>query len=155
MQKVKLIFAALLLMSITLSSAAQSMEVFNPLLFPPFIPPPKYTDCAAILFNGKVLVNDYSPEGICKLEDIRHGTISVATVDLSDDSKTPIKNIGFKVAIQNHRTNTLSMYSDETFQEVRLEHIIEKCEMGDHIIIMTVDQKYSLPHHEIEIRWGC
>ena len=109
MKVVKFIFAVLLLMSITLSSSAQSQQVFNPLLFPPFIPPPKYTDCAAILFNGKVLVNDYSPEGTCKLEDIRHGTLSVATVNLSEDSKTPAKNIGFKVAIKNHRTNTLSM----------------------------------------------
>ena len=83
------------------------------------------------------------------------GAISVATVSLSEDGGTPVKNISFRVAIKNERTNTMYMYSEKTFQEVQLEDILKSCEIGDKIIIMTVDQKYSLPHHVIDVKWGC
>ena len=47
------------------------------------------------------------------------------------------------------------MYSEKALLEVQLEDVLKKCERGDRIIFMTVDQKYSLPHHEIELNLGC
>ena len=119
------------------------------------IPSPNYKDCAAILYKGNLLVNEYSPRGKCKLEEGMSGTLTVATVNLSDGGGAPIKNIGFKVAIKNGRTHTIWMYSEKTLQEVQLEDILKKCERGDRILFMTVDQKYSLPHNEIELNSGC
>lgn len=114
-----------------------------------------YQECAAIFYKGRLLVNEFSPEGKCKLEQGMRGKLSLSTVSLEEDSATPIKKIGFKVAIKNDRTQTIWMFSDRVMQEVELNDILKKCEIGDRIIFMTVDQKYSLPHHEIEIVWGC
>ena len=153
MQPVKLFFTSFLLLSFSLTASAQrlgSIFFYSP-------PPPTFQNCAAILFNGKVLVNAYSPQGECKLVGVAKGTLSVALVDLTDEDATPGKTIGFRVAVRNHRTNTIWMYSAEIFQEVKLEDIRKNFERGDRIIIMTEDQEISLPHHEIEVFWagGC
>lgn len=152
MQTANFFFSTLLFICISLSSGAQSLGLL------PFLdmrPAPNYNDCAAIFFNGKMLADEYSPEGKCKLGEGMKGTLTVGTVQLSDGDYIPVKNIAFKAAVRNSRTNTLWMYSEETLQEVQLEDILKKCESGDRIIIMTVDQRYSLPHHEIEVAWGC
>lgn len=114
-----------------------------------------YKDCAAILYKGNVLVNEYSPRGFCKLETGMTGPLTVASVALDEEGATPGKNISFRVAIKNERTNTMWMFSDQVYEEVQLEDILRKIEKDDKIIIMTVDRKYSLPHHEIKVVWGC
>lgn len=152
MQIVNLLFSSVMFLVVSISSGAQTS--IESLMFDPT--PPKYSQCAAILFDGKVLVDDYSPRGICKLETGMKGKLSVATVNLScRGNSTPINNIGFKVAIQNERTKTMWMYSDQMYMEVPLEEVLEKCEPGDRIIILTVGQQFSLPHNEIEIMGGC
>jgi len=157
MQAINLFFSTLLFISVSLSSGAQSAGLFSFNLFSSTLCEVNhnYNDCAAILYKGKLLVDEYSPRGVCKLEQGMTGTLTVATVTLSDDGGAPVKNIGFKVAIKNDRTNTLWMYADKTLQEVQVEDILKKCEKGDRIIFMTVDQKFSLPHHEIDVSWGC
>ena len=151
MQRVHSFLCTLLFIAISLASAAQSLDFFINALVPP-----NYSECAAILYNGNMLVDEYSPKGKCKLEEKnRKGVLSVATVKSSDEGTTPAKNIPFKVAIKNGRTNTIWMYSEKALQEVQLEDILKKCEPGDRIILMTVDQRYSLPHPEIELNWGC
>ncbi len=150
MQVITLFFSTLVFITISLSSSAQSMD-----LFPAPVVSPYYNNCAAILFKGKMLVNEYTPKGRCNLERGMKGKLTVAAVNLTDEGATPIKNIGFKVAIRNQRTNTLWMYSDEAVEAVQLEEVLEKCEKGDRIIIMTVDRNYSLPHHEISLDGGC
>ena len=154
MRTANLFFATLFLVSISLSSRAQAVDFFSTVFYAPFAIA-NYSDCAAILYKGNLLVNEYSPEGKCKVEMGMEGTLTVATVQLSGAGGTPVKTIGFKVAIKNDRTNTLWMYSEKTLREVPLEDILKKCEKGDRIIFMTVDQRYSLPHHEIELIWGC
>ncbi|MCO6477682.1 MAG: hypothetical protein J5I94_13710 [Phaeodactylibacter sp.] len=152
MQTANLFFSTLLFICISLSSGAQSLGLF------PFLdirPATNYHDCAAIFFEGEMLADEYSPEGKCKLEAGRKGTLTVATVNLSGSAVVPVENIAFKVAIKNNRTNTIWMYSEKASQEVQLEDILKKCEPGDRIIIMTVDQRYSLPHHEVEVAGGC
>jgi hypothetical protein len=156
MQLLNLIFATMLFVSASVSSGAQSQSsnIFSPLIFTTHTPAETFNDCAAILYNDRVLVDSYSPEGKCKLEMGMKGLISVAAVHLTGCQQVGQK-IDFRVAIKNDRTNTLWMYSEETFSELLLEDVLKKCERGDRIIIMTVDQKYSLPHHEIELVWGC
>lgn len=157
MKTVKLFFSTLLLASISLSSSAQTIDFFASIFYTPFSTP-KYSDCAAILYKGNLLVDEYSPKGICKIEEDMKGTLTVATIKSSDDGITPFRNIAFKVAIKNDRTNTIWLYSSKAFQEVELEDILKKCEYGDRIILMPVGQRYSLPHHEIEVAWknrGC
>ena len=112
-----------------------------------------YNNCAAIIYNGKMLVDSYSPSGKCILSADQTGTISAATVELSEKGGTPKKAIEFQVAIKNTMTNTLWMYSREILDEVRFEDVLAKCQKGDKIVILTVDQEYSLTHHEIEINW--
>ena len=150
MQVLNYVITTLLFISISLPNGAQSFDFLSS--------PPSYSnykECAAILYNGKALVEDYSPRGKCKLEEGMKGKLSVSTVELTANRTTPVKKIGFKVAIKNDRTNTLWMYSEKELMEVQLEDILKKCEKGDRIIFMTVDQKISLPHHEIEILSGC
>ena len=113
-----------------------------------------YNDCAAILYKGDMLVDEYSPRGVCKLESGMKGMISVATVELTDKGGTPKINVGFMVAIENERTKTKYMYSNQVYQEIDLEDILKKCEAGDKIIIMTTDQKYALTHNVIDIKWN-
>lgn len=152
MQTAKLFFSSLLFICFSLTSGAQSAALW------PFLdvrPAPNYRDCTAIFFNGKMLANEYSPEGKCKLEQGMKGALTVATVKLSGKKGSPSTNIPFRVAVKNSRTNTLWMYSETALQRVQLEDILKKCEPGDRIIILTVDQRYSLPHHEIEVAGGC
>ncbi|KAA3634904.1 MAG: hypothetical protein DWQ02_10625, partial [Bacteroidetes bacterium] len=81
--------------------------------------------------------------------------LTVSKVNLGCQSTKAGKGIGFRVAIKNDRTNTLWMYSPKVLFEVNLQEVLKKCEEGDSILIMTVDQKYSLSHHVIEVEWGC
>ena len=153
MQAVNLIITIFLFVSASLSTGAQSLDLFSPHL-PDF--GENYKECAAIIFDGNLLVDKYTPEGKCELKPRKEGTIAVSTVDLSNLRGTPGKRIGFRVAIKNGRTKTMWMYSEKTLYSIEMKDIIKKCEPGDNIVIMTVDQQYSLPHNEIELIWdGC
>ena len=117
--------------------------------------PVDFGDCAAIFYEGEMLVDEYSPRGKCKLEEGMKGTLAVSTVMLSEEESKPIKSLDFYVAIKNVKTNTQYLFSEKPVKTIQLEDILEKCNSGDNIIIMTTDRKNSLSHHEIEIKWGC
>lgn len=102
-----------------------------------------------------MLVDDYSPQGKCSINQAAEGTLYVSTVGLSMDFTRPFQTVEFRVAILNNETNTIWSYSEETFTKIDLKKVIEKCKVGDDIIIMTVDKRFSLPHNVIEIAWGC
>ncbi len=114
-----------------------------------------FNECAAIFYKDKMLVNDYSPRGKCKLESGMKGKLKVYSVSLSEDGAEKIKDIGFKVAIKDGRTNTIWMYSEQTYYEIELDDILKRCRPEDKLIFMTVDRTYSLPHHEVELVFGC
>ena len=114
-----------------------------------------FSNCAAIFLNDKMLVDEYSPRGEIRISPDSDGKIYVSTVNFSLDLLTPYKSIGFKVAIRNKKTNTLWMYSDETYAQINLKSILSKCEVGDEIVLLTVDKEYSLSHNTIKIDWGC
>ncbi len=124
--------------------AQKNLEIFE-----------NYNDCAAIFYKGKMLVNEYSPKGKCKLETGMEGKLTVSAVSLSDKGAIPTTKIGFQVAIQNNRTNTLRLISQDELFEVELKTILEQCEKGDELIFLTTDKKYSLPHHRVAVIDGC
>lgn len=117
---------------------------------------PDYSDCAAILFNGDVLVDEFSPRGRCTIEEKKTGKLNIATVDiLTETLMIPKRLLKFHVAIKNMETNTLVLLTTEAVLEIELEDVRKQCGKGDLIIILTDDKKYSLTHHEIEIIRGC
>lgn len=83
------------------------------------------------------------------------GTLSFSTVDRTNGAYKPMKPIGFKIAIRVYETNSIWMYSKETFYEVDLEEIARECKPGDIIIFMTVDKKYQLSRHELMVIDDC
>lgn len=114
-----------------------------------------YSVCAAILYKGNVLVDDYSPKGRCFLEKGMTGKLSISTVSLSETATIPQKTLKFHVAIKNKDTNTLFMITKEAILEIELEDILKQCKRGDIIVFLTVDKQYSLTHHEIDVITGC
>lgn len=114
-----------------------------------------YSDCAAIIYNGKMLVDEYSPNGKCKLEQGMKGKLSLSTVQLSDKGGIPVRSLKFQIAIKNDKTNTMWMYSKGPLTEVNLEDVLKECKKDDRIIFLTTDKKIALTHHEIEIVRGC
>ncbi len=114
-----------------------------------------YSDCAAIFYNGEMLVNEYSPDGKCQLGAGMRGKLTLSAVTLTESSATPTTVLPFRVAIKHADSNTLWMFTDSAVKEVMLEDIVKECKKGDKIIILTAYKKYSLSHHEIELTWGC
>lgn len=114
-----------------------------------------FSECAAIFFKGEMLVNEYSPNGACTIIKGNKGMITLSTVELIDNGGRSIKNLPFKIAIKDHKTNTIVMYSDKKYEEIMIEDILPRCRKGDKILIMTLDSSYALPHNEIEVMDGC
>jgi len=115
-----------------------------------------YNDCAAIFFDDLMLVDKFSPEGVCKLQAGQKGFIYVATVILTEGGGGYAKEkIPFQIAIRNNRTNTMRMFSNKIYDNIYFDDILSDCEEGDEIIILTTGKKYSLSHHVIQLMMGC
>lgn len=115
-----------------------------------------YSECAAILYKGKVLVDKYSPSGKCILSKGMEGKLSLSTITTLTETRVyPVKTLKFHVAIKNKDTNTLFLLTKEAVQEIQWKEVASQCKRGDTVIFLTADKKYSLTHHEIEIDWSC
>ena len=110
-----------------------------------------FTNCAAAFLDGKIVVDDYSPTGKCSLAADTKGELTVCTADLSPTSSIPVDKIKFRIAIRDGNTKTLWMYSGDTFTKVNIRKVLDKCKKGDHIVLLTTDNEYALPHNEILI----
>ncbi len=102
-----------------------------------------------------MLVDEYTADGQCAVFPEMTGDLTISTVDFSFGDFGLTLPVLFKVAIKNEQTNTLWMYSEASFIKIRLEDVLKKCQLGDRIILITVDQEYALPHHEIVVKSGC
>lgn len=111
-----------------------------------------FTNCAAAFVGSKMVVNEYSPKGTCQLPATAMGDLSVQTVDLSPTESKAVDKIDFKVAIRDKATGTLLLYSGETFRQIRVQDVLARCQKGDHIVLLTMDNKYALPHNEILVQ---
>ncbi len=123
---------------IAISGAAFSQERFN--------------DCTAAFLNKKMVVDEYSPTGKCVLAHNATGELTVCTVNLSPDSAVPVKQLPFKIALRDGSSKTLVMYDEKTFKTVDIQKLLAKCKLGDSIVLITLDNQYAFPHHEILIK---
>lgn len=151
MSNTKFIFLLLFILSVALKLSAQLLpasdtrknHIYN-------------TEFAAILHNGKPIVNENTPDGPLKMEFGMKGKLSVSSIDRTTKKWTPNNRLGFKVGIRDYRTYTLWLFSEKTLFEIELEDLLKKCEWGDKIIFMIIDRQYQLPRHEILIMSdGC
>jgi hypothetical protein len=111
-----------------------------------------FSQCAAAFLNKKLVVDEYSPTGKCILPISASGSLTVCTADLSPERSIPLEKIKFKIALKKQQSNTLIMFSDVTYKEVQMEKVLAQCQPGDKIVLMTLDNRYALPHHEILIQ---
>ena len=82
------------------------------------------------------------------------GKISVhETNDVSDKTDYNRKDfIEFKIAIFKKKFDSMVSFSDLTYTTVNAQKILQKCESGDQIIIILKNvEKFSLPHHRIDV----
>lgn len=108
--------------------------------------------CSAAFLDGKLVVDAYTPTGKCRLAPTATGTLTVQTADISSTKSIPVDPIDFKVAIRDKATGTMVMYSDKTYRQVPVQEVLTKCKKGDHIVLLTIDRQYALPHNEILIQ---
>lgn len=110
------------------------------------------SSCVAAFVGDRMVVDKYSPTGKCRLNASTTGELAVFTVDLSPTESKAVDKINFKVAVRDKATGTLTMFSDETYRQVPVQQVLAKCKKGDHIVLLTVDTKYALPHNEILVQ---
>lgn len=108
--------------------------------------------CAAAFLDTRMVVDEYSPKGKCRLALHSTGELTVQTVALSLTESKALAAIPFKVAIRNGETNTLTLYSSSEVVKVPVQDVLKRCRKGDSLVLLTVSNHYSLPHNEILIQ---
>lgn len=143
----------LFIVGVALEAGAQSFEPFD---FGKYGPNYHNTEFVAIMFDGKSLVENDTPDGPLNINPTLKGKLSVSTTaPACNGGSKAVKPVGFKLGVKDFRTNTIWMYSEETLYEVDLEKVMKQCEMGDRLIFMLVDRSYRLPRHELALTGGC
>lgn len=108
-----------------------------------------FTNCSAAFLNNKMIVTEYSSKGKSTISEKSTGELTVCTAEIGQKESKPLERIVFKVAIRDNKSQTLVMFSDETFRKIDIQNILRKCKKGDLIVLMTTDNQYALPHNEI------
>jgi hypothetical protein len=111
-----------------------------------------FNSCTAAFLNNKMVVDAYTPNGKCVLPVNATGNLTVCTVDLSPTKSKIIDKIPFRVAIRDKQTQTLLMLPMSNVKQVNLQSVLAKCRKGDHIVLLTVSNRYALPHNEILVQ---
>lgn len=112
----------------------------------------RFNTCAAAFLDNKMVVDAYTDKGKCLLPSTATGQLTVCTVELSPTASKAVDKTTFKVAIRDKATKTLHLYSNEAFKQIEVRDVLTKCRKGDHIVLLTVDDLYSLPHNEILVQ---
>ncbi|ARK11123.1 hypothetical protein [Fibrivirga algicola] len=111
-----------------------------------------FNSCSAAFVGGRMVVDAYTPAGKCQLPATATGTLTVQTVALTPTSGKAVDPIDFRVAIRDKSTGTLHQFSNETYRKVPVERVLSRCKKGDRIVLLTIDDRYALPHNEILVR---
>lgn len=111
-----------------------------------------FSNCTAAFLDNKMIVNEYSPEGKCTLPAAATGILTVCTAELSPDQSIAKDKIRFKIAIRDKNTGTLTMYAAKNYKKVDISKVLARCHKGDHIVLITLNDEYALPHNEILIQ---
>ena len=113
-----------------------------------------YNSCSAAFLNDQMIVEEYSATAKAKISKETTGWISAGAVSLGDVSKGEkafeiTEKLAFGVAIKDASTGTIMLFSPKEYKKIEAEKVLAKCRKGDSIIIMTIDNKFALPHNEI------
>lgn len=111
-----------------------------------------FSDCSAAFLDKHLIVNNYSPDGKCVLDSTAQGVLTVCPAIYDNNKWTPVSTAAFMVAIRDHNTGTLCMYSEIPYKQLDIAQVISKCRKGDHIVLLTIDAQLALPHNEILIQ---
>ena len=111
-----------------------------------------FNNCTGAFLNGRLVVDEYSPSGKCVLAQSATGRLTVCTAELSPTESRPVDAIPFKIALRDQATKTLVMFSDENYREIDVQAVLGRCRPGDHIVLLTLDNRYALPHNEILVK---
>lgn len=133
MKKINWLFTAILALGFSQISFAQK----------------SFSNCSAAFLNNKMVVSEYTDKGKCEVSESTSGNLTVNTVNLSSAESKAVDKITFKVAIRDKNTGTLTMFSDAEYTAVDIKSILSKCKKGDHIVLLTLNAEFALPHNEI------
>ena len=111
-----------------------------------------FTNCTAAFLNGRLVVNEYSPEGKCMIDSTAQGMLTVSPATYENNVWKASYPAEFMVAIRDKNTGTLCMFSDKKIKKVDISKVLAKCRKGDHIVLLTMDEHLALPHNEILIQ---
>lgn len=111
-----------------------------------------FNSCTAAFLNNKMVVDKYTTQGKCILPANATGNLTVCTVDLSSTASKIIDKIPFRIAIRDKNTQTLLLFSTSDVKQMDVQAVLAKCQKGDHIVLLTVDNQYALPHNEILVQ---
>lgn len=109
-----------------------------------------FSNCSAAFLNEKMIVNEYTTEGKCIVPATATGKLTLHPVTLLENN-TPVagKKIRFKVAIRSGGSKTLMLFSEKTYQEIDIQTVLKECKKGDHIVLLTLERTWAVPHSEI------
>lgn len=124
------------------------MLIGFPALVPGFAQQP-FSQCTAAFVSSKLIVDNYSPNGRCQLPAFTSGLLTVQTVALTPTATKPLRKVDFTVAIRDKATGTVHLYSSRTYRQIPVKTVLAKCKKGDHILLLTKDSQFALPHNEI------
>lgn len=111
-----------------------------------------FSHCSAAFLSNKMIVNEYTTKGKCSVATTATGELTVNTVELSPTENKAIDKLSFTVAIRDKNTKTLTMYSTQSYKQLPVQNVLSRCRKGDHIVLLTTDNQYALPHNEILVR---
>lgn len=109
--------------------------------------------CSVLCLNDQWMVKSYQKSETITVSRLTQGILTAReTGDVALHSFVADKQLKFKIAIRRNY-DTLEMFSEQTFSTFPLEKVISVCQPGEAIVILLADNgdKYSLPHHIIEI----
>jgi len=110
------------------------------------------TTCVAAHVGNRMVVDEYTTKGKCRLATTATGELAVFTVDLSPTENKALDKVDFHVAIRDKETGTLRSFSEKTYRQVPVQQVLARCKPGDHIVLLTVEGRYALPHNEITVQ---
>lgn len=111
-----------------------------------------FSHYSAAFLSNKMIVNEYTTKGKCSLATTATGKLTVNTVDLTPSDSKPVDRLPFTVAIRDKNTKTLTMYSTQPYKQLPIQNVLSRCRKGDHIVLITTNKQYALPHNEILVR---
>ncbi len=109
-----------------------------------------FSNCAAAFLNKTMVVDEYSTTGKCVVVASFTGELTIRSAEMMDDETVKAGDkIPFKIAIRDGGSKTLLSFSDQTYREIDIQKVLAQCKKGDHIVLLTLEREWALPHSEI------